>query len=82
MFGYKIIKEIEIENLTKQLTDAKGIIVSQTLHIADLVNKIKELEKIISTLNETKPVKTDNVEETPVKKVRRKSSKKINKKEE
>ena len=82
MFGYKIIKEIEIENLTKQLTDAKEIIVSQTLHIADLVNKIKELEKIISALNETKPVKTDNVEENPVKKVRRKSSKKINKKEE
>lgn len=82
MFGYKIIKEIEIENLTKQLTDAKGIIVSQTLHIADLVNKIKELEKNISALNETKPVKTDNVEENPVKKVRRKSSKKINKKEE
>ena len=82
MFGYKIIKEIEIENLTKQLTDAKGIIVSQTQYIADLVNKIKELEKIISALNETKPVKTDNVEESPVKKVRRKSSKKINKKEE
>ena len=82
MFGYKIIKEIEIENLTKQLTEAKGIIVSQTLYIADLVDKIKELEKIISALNETKPVKTDNVEESPVKKVRRKSSKKINKKEE
>ena len=82
MFGYKIIKEIEIENLTKQLTDAKGIIVSKTLHIADLVNKIKELEKIISALNETKPVKTDNVEENPVKKVRRKSTKKTTKKEE
>ena len=64
------------------MTDAKGIIVSPPLHIADLVNKIKELEKIISALNETKPVKTDNVEENPVKKVRRKSSKKINKKEE
>ena len=82
MFGYKIIKEIEIENLTKQFTDAQAIIVSQTLHIADPVNKIKEFEKITSALNETKPVKTDNVEENPVKKVRRKSSKKINKKEE
>ena len=82
MFGYKIIKEAEIESLKTQLTDAKGIIVSQTLYIADLVDKIKELEKIISALNETKTVKTDNVEEKAVKKVRRKSSKKINKKEE
>ena len=47
-----------------------------------ILKKIKELEKNISALNETKPVKTDNVEENPVKKVRRKSSKKINKKEE
>ena len=82
MFGYKIIKEAEIESLKTQLTDANRIIRSQKLHIADLFNKIEELEKIISALNETKTVKTDNVEEKAVKKVRRKSSKKINKKEE
>ena len=79
MFGYKIIKEVEIENLRSQLANANEIIDAQTKHIADLLNKIGELEKAVADLNESKTV---NTEEKPVKKVRRKSTKKTTKKEE
>jgi hypothetical protein len=82
MFGYKLIKTEEYEKLKSNLADANGIIESQTAHIADLNNKIEGLEKVIATLNETATVKNDHVEEKPVKKVRRKSSKKTTKKEE
>jgi predicted nucleic acid-binding Zn-ribbon protein len=82
MFGYRIIKEVEIENLKSQLADANGIIDAQTKHIADLLNKIVELEKVVADLNESKTVKVEITEEKPVKKVRRKSSKKTTKKEE
>jgi hypothetical protein len=82
MFGYRIIKEVEIENLKSQLADANGIIDAQTKHIADLLNKIVELEKVVADLNESKTVKVESTEEKPVKKVRRKSSKKTTKKEE
>jgi predicted nucleic acid-binding Zn-ribbon protein len=82
MFGYRIIKEVEIENLKSQLADANGIIDAQTKHISDLLNKIVELEKVVADLNESKTVKVEITEEKPVKKVRRKSSKKTTKKEE
>ena len=82
MFGYRIIKEVEIENLKDNLAHANVVIADQTKHIAELINKIVELEKVIDTLNETTTFKNDHVEEKPVKKVRRKSSKKTTKKEE
>ena len=82
MFGYKIIKEAEIENLKDNLAHANVVIADQTKHIADLLNKIAELEKVVADLNESKTVKAESTEEKPVKKVRRKSSKKTTKKEE
>ena len=82
MFGYRLIKEVEIENLESQLANANRIIDVQTKHIADLLNKIVELEKVVADLNESKTVKVESTEEKPVKKIRRKSSKKTTKKEE
>lgn len=82
MFGYRIIKEVEIENLKSQLADANRVIDTQTKNIVDLLNKIKELEMVIDNLNESKTVKAESTEEKPIKKVRRKSSKKTTKKEE
>ena len=82
MFGYKIIKEVEIENLKDNLAHANVVIADQTKHIADLLNKIAELEKVVADLNESKTVKVESTEEKPVKKVRRKSTKKTTKKEE
>lgn len=82
MFGYRIIKEVEIENLKSQLADANRFIDTQTKHVADLLNKITELEMVIDNLNESKTVKDESIEEKPIKKVRRKSTKKTTKKEE
>ena len=82
MFGYKLIKTAEYEELKSNLANANRVIEVQTVHIADLNNKIEGLEKVIATLNETATVKNDHVEEKPVKKVRRKSIKKTTKTEE
>lgn len=82
MFGYKIIKEVEIENLKDNLAHANVVIADQTKHIAELLNKIKEQDSIIANLTELTKVKEETVEEKPVKKVRRKSTKKTTKKEE
>ena len=82
MFGYKIIKEVEIEHLKDNLAHANVVIADQTKHIAELLNKIGELEKAVADLNESKTVKAESTEEKPVKKVRRKSTKKTIKKEE
>ena len=82
MFGYKLIKTAEYEELKSNLANANRVIEVQTAHITDLNNKIEGLEKVIATLNEATAVKIDRVEEKPVKKVRRKSSKKTTKKEE
>ena len=82
MFGYKIIKEAEIENLKDNLAHANVVIADQTKHIAELIDKIKEQDSIIANLTELTKVKEEVVEEKPVKKVRRKSSKKTTKKEE
>lgn len=85
MFGYKLIKEVEIENLKTQLSDIKTIANTQANRIAELEKTVKEQESTIANL--TNPVKVNsevNEEkvEKPVKKVRRKSSKKNTKKEE
>ena len=82
MFGYKLIKEDEIENLKRQLADANEDVVAQAKKIAELNNKIKEYEKTIANLTKHENVKIESKEEKPVKKVRRNRSKKTTKKEE
>ena len=82
MFGYRLIKNVEIDHLKDDLAHANVVIANQTKHIADLLNKIAELEKVVADLNESKTVKVEITEEKPVKKVRRKSTKKTTKKEE
>ena len=82
MFGYRIIKEVEIDHLKDDLAHANVVIADQTKHIAELLDEIKKRDAIIATLNETTTVKNDHVEEKPVKKVRRKSTKKTTKTEE
>lgn len=86
MFGYKLIKEDEIENLKSQLADANEDVAAQAKKIAELNNKIKEYENTIANLTKHENVKsekkTESKEEKPVKKVRRKYTKKNNKKEE
>ena len=86
MFGYKLIKTTEFENLKSQLTDAQINANTQAKRIAELENEVKEHKATIANLTKpTATVKTENVEEKnekPVKKVRRKSSKKTTKKEE
>lgn len=83
MFGYKLIKKSEIEDLKLRLADALDTITSQEQEIVELESKIKEQEKTIAKLsNQTKDKQETTTEEKPVKKVRRKSAKKTNKKEE
>ena len=82
MFGYRLIKNAEIEHLKDDLAHANVVIADQTKHIAELLNKIKEQDSIIANLTELTKVKEETVEEKPVKKVRRKSTKKTTKKEE
>lgn len=90
MFGYKLIKNVEIENLKSELANAKETVATQTIQIDELNNKVNELvekikkqEKLIGKLTETSNVESDSVEEKPVKKkVRRKNTKKNTKKEE
>ena len=82
MFGYRLIKNVEIEHLEDDLAHANVVIADQTKHIAELLNKIKEQDSIIANLTELTKVKEEVVEEKPVKKVRRKSTKKTTKKEE
>jgi hypothetical protein len=97
MFGYRLIKNEEIEVLNNKLEDAIKLINEQKDKIIELDNKNKEYKKTIANLTkpttvknvskEEKPVKTENAknenkEENPVKKVRRKYTKKNTKKEE
>lgn len=86
MFGYKLIKTTEFENLKSQLADVQIIANTQAKRIAELEKEVKEKEATIANLTKpTTTVKNENVEEKiekPVKKVRRKSSKKTTKKEE
>jgi hypothetical protein len=78
MFGFKLIKKKEFENLKEELRKAKTISDAQAIYIAQLESMIKEMEVKQSELN----VKVEPSEEKPVKKVRRKSTNKTIKKEE
>lgn len=82
MFGYRLIKNVEIDHLKDDLAHANAVIADQIKHIAELLDKIKEQDAIIANLTELSKVKEETVEEKPIKKVRRKSSKKTTKKEE
>lgn len=86
MFGYKLIKIKEIENLELQLAEFKSTVNSQAQEIVELNNKIKEHENTIENLTKTTKVKNkktiEEKEDLPVKKVRRKTTKKNIKKED
>ena len=84
MFGYKLIKEVEIENLKNELANAKADVKRYETRIAELEKTIDEKDATILRLSDVN-VKDEPVEEKPekpVKKVRRRSSKKNIKKEE
>ena len=84
MFGYRLIKNVEVENLKSNLEEANFIIDENEKKIAELIEKINDQEKIIVKLIETANVSNQNEEKSdkPVKKVRRKNTKKNTKKEE
>lgn len=80
MFGYRLIKEVEIEKLQKNLDEYNKIAEAQRSLIAELENKIKEQETTIANLTKQKRVNKDSVqEEKPVKKVRRNTKKTVKK---
>ena len=88
MFGYRLIKEVEIENLKieagkklqKNSEEYGKVIESQRSLIAELESKIKEQETTIANLTKQKRVNKDSVqEEKPVKKVRRNTKKTVKK---
>ena len=88
MFGYRLIKEVEIENLKREVEkklqknseEYKKIIEAQRSLIAELESKVKEQESTIANLTKPKKVKKDSVkEEKPVKKVRRNIKKTVKK---
>lgn len=84
MFGYKLIKEVEIENLKAELANAKADVKRYETRITELEKTIDEKDATILRLSDAN-VKDEPVEEKPekpVKKVRRRSSKKNIKKEE
>ena len=82
MFGYKFIKEEEIENLKQELKEANFVIDEKTKQISELIAKIDEQDKIIANLTKPSNVNNESKEEKPIKKVRRKYTKKNPKKEE
>lgn len=88
MFGYRLIKEVEIENLKieagkklqKNSEEYGKVIEAQRILIAELESKVKEQETIIANLTKPKRVKKDSAqEEKPVKKVRRNTKKTVKK---
>lgn len=89
MFGYKLIKKSEIEKLKSdletlelELEDANETIEAQAKDILKLLDTIKNQDSIIANLSKNTTTDSDVQEEKPVKKVRRKTTKKINKKED
>ena len=77
MFGYKLIKEVEIENLQRELANAKADVKRYETRITELENTIEEKDATILRLSDVN-VKDEPVEEKPekpVKKVRRRGSK-------
>ena len=84
MFGYKLIKIKEIENLKEELANAKADVKRYETRITELENTIEEKDATIVRLSDVnvKGEMTEEKPEKPVKKVRRRSSKKNIKKEE
>ena len=89
MFGFKIIKSKEIKKLKSdlealelELEDANETIEAQAKDILKLLDTIKNQDSIIANLTKNTTTDSDVQEEKPVKKVRRKTTKKINKKED
>ena len=79
MFGYKLIKEVEIENLKRELANAKADVKRYETRITELENTIEEKDATIVRLSDVN-VKSEQVEEKiekPVKKVRRRAKKNI-----
>jgi hypothetical protein len=82
MFGYKIIKSDEMENLKLMLDNILKIVESQASMIDELSLTVREHNKIISNLTDVEKINNDNKEEKTIKKVRRNYTKKSVKKEE
>ena len=73
----------EIEKLKSNLDDVKTIVDRHEDRIFELFNKIKEQDNhSVVNLTENTKVNNEHVEEKPVKKIRRKNTKKNTKKEE
>jgi predicted RNase H-like nuclease len=88
MFGYKLIKKeeletlkVEIENLKSALKEVNCAIDEKVKENEKMITKINEQEKIIANLTQSK-FNNENNTEKPVKKVRRKCTKKTIKKED
>lgn len=82
MFGFRLIKKTEIENLLADLANAKETVATQAKQIAELNDKVRKQEETIANLTAATLNVEKVVEEKPVKKVRRNRSKKTTKKEE
>lgn len=110
MFGYRLVKNVEMENLKsnlvefklivdkqenrinellnqikkqeQQVADLLGKIEEQKAHIAELQGKFKEQESTVVNLTGIVKDTNERIDEKPIKKVRRKSTKKITKKED
>lgn len=83
MFGYKLIKEVEIENLKRELANAKADVKRYETRITELENTIEEKDATILRLSDVnvKDVPVEEKTEKPVKKVRRRAKKNIKKEE-
>ena len=83
MFGYKLIKEVEIENLQRELANAKADVKRYETRITELENTIEEKDATILRLSDVnvKDAPVEEKPEKPVKKVRRRAKKNIKKEE-
>ena len=83
MFGYKLIKEVEIENLLRELANAKADVKKYETRITELENTIEEKDATILRLSDVnvKDAPVEEKPEKPVKKVRRRAKKNIKKEE-
>jgi uncharacterized coiled-coil protein SlyX len=83
MFGYKLIKEVEIENLKRELANAKADVKRYETRITELENTIEEKDATILRLSDVnvKDAPVEEKPEKPVKKVRRRAKKNIKKEE-
>lgn len=88
MFGYKLIKKeeletlkVEIESLKSALKEVNCAFDEKVKENEKMITKINEQEKIIANLTQSK-FNNENNTEKPVKKVRRKCTKKTIKKED